>query len=86
MKRAGASDATIRQELRYHGVDHKLSADELVDIKEAGAGDALLSAAVSTPVREARGTPSPSYYRHANDYDDLLTIAMRPCRSTSRPR
>lgn len=69
MKRAGTSDAAIRKELDFHGVEHKLTADELVEIKEAGAGDALLAAAVAAPVREPEEA-RPVYHRHSHRYHD----------------
>lgn len=65
MKRSGMSDPAIRQELNYHGLAYKLNADDLILLKQAGAGDALLSAAATAPVKtpqEAR----PIYNHHSH--------------------
>lgn len=51
MKRAGDSDASIRKALEFHGVEYKLSSDDLVMLKDAGASDALLTSAASAPVK-----------------------------------
>lgn len=67
LKRAGVSDATLRRELDHHGVERKLDADDLVTLKDAGAGDEFLAAAAAAPVREAEEA-RPVYYRHAHSH------------------
>ena len=71
MKNDGDSDATIKRELAFHGVEYKLNADDLVALKEAGAGDSLLKAAAEAPVK-APAEARPIYHRHSHahyDYD-----------------
>ncbi len=69
LKKAGVSDASIRKELQAHGVLHKATSDDLVALKEAGAGDDLLAAVVSAPVRIPQEA-QPVYYRRSYYHDD----------------
>jgi len=71
MRRAGTSDDTIRRELQANGVERKLTADDLVALKDAGAGDGLLAAAASTPVLEPEDA-QPIYHRHLYSYDNCV--------------
>jgi hypothetical protein len=69
LKKAGASDASIRAELRDHGVLRKANSDDLVALKEAGAGDDLLTAVAAAPVRTPQEA-QPVYYRRGYYHDD----------------
>jgi hypothetical protein len=71
MRRAGTSDDTIRRDLQANGVERKLTADDLVALKEAGAGDSLLAAAASAPVLEPEDA-QPLYHRHLYSYDQCV--------------
>jgi hypothetical protein len=62
MKSAGDSDAAIRRELQFHGVEHALSADELVVLKEAGVSDEVLKAAAEADVKTPQEA-KPVYHR-----------------------
>jgi len=69
LKREGQTDSNIRRLLEYHGVAYKVNADDLIAIKQAGAGDPLLSAVATAPVRrpqEARPIydSGPRHYYH----------------------
>jgi hypothetical protein len=67
MKQGGQTDAQIRSALDFHGLDHKLTSDELVMLKDAGVGDGLLTAATEAQVKtpeEARPIYSRSSHRH----------------------
>lgn len=69
LKRSGVSDASIRRELETHGVLRKATSDDLIALKEAGAGDELLAAVVATPVR-APQEAQPVYHRRSYYRDD----------------
>jgi hypothetical protein len=75
MLRGGTSDETIRKELSIHGVARKLTADELIQLKEAGAGDELLQAAVAAEVRQPREA---QVVYHRNRYDGYHRYSYDP--------
>jgi len=69
MKRAGRSDSEIRRVLDFHGLAYKVNADDLIAIKAAGAGDALLTAVATAPVKkpeEAKPIYEQSRHSHAD--------------------
>lgn len=75
MRGGGTSDETILLELADHGIARKLSADELVKLKESGAGDALLQAAVAAEVRRPREAQV-VYHRRYEFYDPGISFAI----------
>jgi len=75
MRHGGTSDETILLELAEHGIARKLTADDLVQLKESGAGDALLQAVVSAEVRQPREAQV-VYHRRYEFYDPGFSFAI----------
>ena len=88
---AGVSDEVVLSYIRQHGPVDRLSADDLVDLKAAGAGDQVLSALLSNqavpdadlPYRSvAPVTPSGGVFGTVYVYDSMwrsyLPVRSRP--------
>lgn len=80
MSNGGMTAETIAQELARHGVERRLTADDIIQLKESGVDDAVVRAAVEaqvkspTPTRIVEEVEVPVYYR--TYYDPGWTFGL----------
>ena|SRR5688572_15535103 len=70
MKRSGMADGAIWREVELQGVLRKANSDDLVALKQAGAGDGLIGAVTTAPVRMPEPA-RPVYYPHPPGYHEV---------------
>lgn len=73
LTKSGASDATFNREIADNGLTTKLTSDQVVDLKQAGVSEAVIQAAMATPVlppRPAQTVVRERVYEPAYYYPD----------------
>lgn len=73
LTKRGTPDEDIIASLRRNGMDRRLTADDLVELKKAGVSEKILLAAVDAPVRAYDPYPIYSARRTPWYYDDDWT-------------
>ena len=67
MSANGRSDAFIVGALHRRGVDHRLSADELIELKEAGVSGHVMTEMLEAPVRASAPVIERRRYHYRHD-------------------
>ena len=94
---AGISDEVIISYVKANGPVVKLSADDVIELKQAGASEKLLSVILGAPAPERQAAPPPAtttyltqptpyYYTPTSYYYDYYPTSYYPSYSYSYPR